>query len=102
MTQPDYTTPHGEPWDVVAAAALAFVDEPEGAAEGLRILADRGYRIVPVNMYDALLDAAQSAEHAASFASKGQGRTPVLTQQIVAELEAALARLRTLMEGDRS
>jgi hypothetical protein len=49
----------------------------------------------------ALLDIAEAAEHTATFAAKGQGRTPVLTQQIVAELEAALDRFRTLMEGDR-
>ena len=44
--------------------------------------------------FEAMLDVIDAAEHAAGFAARGQGSTPVLTQQIVAELDAALARFR--------
>ena len=45
-------------------------------------------------LVEAMLDVIDAAEHAAGFAARGQGSTPVLTQQIVAELDAALVRLR--------
>lgn len=43
-----YTTPHGEPWEIVGALAKAAWLEPRDAVECMQRLASLGYRVVPV------------------------------------------------------
>ena len=45
----NYEVPFDEPWDVLAAVSLAAWLDPQEAAEVLRRLASRGYRVVPIN-----------------------------------------------------